>query len=378
MNRSVWFSSACWRVSAALSLAVMALSTPPANAQSVVDRPPNMHGTWVGTSGTAYFNFMHRFQAGDAPQRDVQNTPTFLLAAGLPGNLLVGFLYATSSPWVRGFPNEWEFFGRYTPGLQSGGWPADLSLTAAYNQAADSFDGQIALARRMGPLRVIGAARGFSQAFRRSSARAAVAGGATFRLTESIALAGDVATLLDREDSEKLAWSAGLQLLIPTTPHTLSLHASNSHTTTLQGASIGGNSTLWGFEFTIPITLSRYFGRRTSTAAVEPVRETAVDGGAVEIRMGNLTFEPANIEIQVGDTVRWRNTSTLIHTATADPARAANAANVSLPEGAATFDSGEVSPGETFTYVFDVPGSYSYICVPHEMAGMLGTIIVTR
>ncbi|MQA90260.1 MAG: hypothetical protein GEU90_08495 [Gemmatimonas sp.] len=204
---------------------------------------------------------MHRFQAGDSPERNVQNTPTMLLAAGLPWDFLIGAHYATSSPWVPGFPNEWEFFARHAVGSQSRGWPVDLSVTAAYNQAADSFDGELALARRFGPVRLMGAARGFSNVYRQSSAQAAIAGGATWRIFPSIALAGDVATLLDRDSTEELAWSAGVQILIPTTPHTLSLHASNAHTTTLEGASIGSGTTLWGFEFTIPITLSRYFGR---------------------------------------------------------------------------------------------------------------------
>lgn len=348
-----------------------------AQAQSVLERPPNLQDTWVGSWGTAHFHFMHRFRAGEAPERDVQNTPTFLLAAGLPGGVLAGARYATSSPWVRGFPNEWEFFGRYTPLSQPTGAPLDLSLTGAYNHAADSFDGQLVLARSVGPLRLIGAARGFTDAFRRAESRAALAGGATLRVTQSVALAADAARLVDAESTEKTAWSAGLQVLIPTTPHTLSLHASNAHTTTLQGSSIGGNTTLWGFEFTVPITMARYFGRRAAVAAPVQDLQRATTGGAVVIDIKDLAFEPRSVRIAVGDTVRWRNTSVLVHTVTGDPRSAADSGNVMLPDGAAPFDSGMIDPEGTFTYVFTVPGEYRYVCIPHELAGMLGTILVS-
>src|SRR3712207_8226964 len=57
----------------------------------------NVSGNWAGNPGTVYFNFVHRFTASDAPQRKVSNFPTFLVAAGLPYRLLVGFNYSTNS-----------------------------------------------------------------------------------------------------------------------------------------------------------------------------------------------------------------------------------------------------------------------------------------
>ena len=49
---------------------------------------------------------------------------------------------------------------------------------------------------------------------------------------------------------------------IPGTPHTFSLQATNTSTATLEGASRGTSQRRYGFEFTIPFTLARYFGRR--------------------------------------------------------------------------------------------------------------------
>jgi plastocyanin len=61
---------------------------------------------------------------------------------------------------------------------------------------------------------------------------------------------------------------------------------------------------------------------------------------------------------------------------TADPGRAFDASRVRLPDGASTFDSGDVAPGEVFEYTFTVAGEYRYICVPHELTGMLGVVMV--
>ncbi len=365
---------------AAVTAAALATSSP-LSAQSVLDRPPNMHGTWVGSSGTVQFNVMHRFAAGDPPERAVRNTPTFLVATGVPGNGLAGARYATSSPWIRGFPNEWEFFVRYTPMAELDERSFDLSLTGAYNQAADSFDGQITLARRIGPLRVLTAGRAFSQAFREGEARSAIAAGANLRLSHSTALAADLATLLDRGPGERMAWSAGLQIQIPTTPHTLSIHASNAHTTTLQGSSIGGATTLWGFEFTIPVTLSRYIGTGPSPPSDPesgPEPSLVGEDRLFDVEIEDLAFAPEAIQIQAGDMVRWTNTSLLIHTVTAHPDRVADPSRVLLPEGVEPFDSGDLAPGESFTQVFPVPGEYIYLCIPHQAIGMIGRIIVTE
>lgn len=41
----------------------------PVGAQSLLDRPPNLSGGWVVSTGTLQFNFVHRFQRTDAPER---------------------------------------------------------------------------------------------------------------------------------------------------------------------------------------------------------------------------------------------------------------------------------------------------------------------
>ncbi len=101
----------------------------------------------------------------------------------------------------------------------------------------------------------------------------------------------------------------------------------------------------------------------------------AASGPVVE--MGALSvFTPARLTIKVGQTVTWRNTSNIVHTATADPKKLVKPENARLPEGVAPWDSGSILAGKTWSHTFDVAGEYRYACVPHEIAGMIGVIIV--
>ena len=90
-----------------------------------------------------------------------------------------------------------------------------------------------------------------------------------------------------------------------------------------------------------------------------------------------LRFEPANLTVAKGTTVIWRNSSQTVHTVTDDPDKASNKADAALPSGAQPWDSGNLNPGQMFSHTFDTPGTYKYFCIPHEAAGMTGTIVVT-
>jgi plastocyanin len=89
-----------------------------------------------------------------------------------------------------------------------------------------------------------------------------------------------------------------------------------------------------------------------------------------------LTFVPRDVRVQVGQQVRWRNVSRVVHTVTADPSRAGDPAHVNLPRGAEPFDTGDIAPGLEYSRKFSTPGRYEYFSVPHEAAGMLGTVEV--
>lgn len=351
----------------------------PASGQGLTERAPNLDDAWVGRAGVVHFHFMHRFVVSESPDKKVSNSPTFLAGVGLPFDLLAGARYASNSTLVNAQPNEWEGFARWSPLRQEQGAPLDVGAELAYNTTAESVDGELTLGRALGPLRLIAAGRAFS-AYADSAERFAVAGGAVLRLHRFVALAGDVAMPLDREDDEEVAWSAGLQLGIPYTPHTFSLHLSNVYTTTLQGSSVGRPDARWGFEFTVPITLSRYVpGLRGDEPAPAYAPPTSAAGDTVVVGMTNsLAFTPATVRVRVGQTVVWRNMSDIMHTVTADASQAQVAASVRLPEGASPFDSGTMEPGTSFSHRFTVAGEYRYFCTPHERAGMVGAVIVTE
>lgn len=88
-----------------------------------------------------------------------------------------------------------------------------------------------------------------------------------------------------------------------------------------------------------------------------------------------LAFSPAVVQIRAGDTVEWRNASPFGHTVTADPSLVKNRANVRLPQGAPPFN-GPLPAGGTYRRKFTRPGTYDYVCLPHEGAGMKGRVVV--
>jgi plastocyanin len=353
---------------ALIALCLVALALPRATrAQSLLERSPNIGGGWVGLPGTLHFNFLHRFTKGAAPTRKVTSSPTFLMAAGLPWHSLVGFSYATNSDVAPRYPNEWEFFARVAPLGRERRWPLDVSLQGGYNLAARSADGELTLGRQLGPVRVRAAGRAFSDAYDLGETKMALAGGGVLRLGRYLALAGDYASLLDKPVGFDDAWSAALQIAIPYTPHTLSLQATNTNTATLQGSSASrGGQRRYGFEFTIPVTLRRYFGRPAprvaapaAAGAPSPAPAAADAAGVVQAGIRQLVFFPARIEIAAGTTVQWKNGDPLAHTVTAD-------------DGA--FDSGNIDPGQSWRRRFDTPGTYSFHCTPHPF--MKGVIVV--
>lgn len=353
----------------ALAVLVACLAPCAARGQSLLDRPPNLSGEWVGSSGQLYFNFLHRFTASGAPERKVSNVPTFTVAVGLPLRTLVGFEYATNSNLAPRYPNEWEFFARHALFQQDRGAPLDLGGEVAYNLAAKGVDGEVSVARRQGPLRLIAAGRVLSDPLGGGDRRFAIAGGGTLRITRYIALAGDVASLTDRAGDEKVAWSAGVHLAIPGTPHTLSIHAANTNAYTLQGVSRGESTRRYGFEFTIPLTLNRWFGGSAHTAEAPPpppaapqpdaAAEGPSNGRLVKTGMRNLAYQSRRIEIEAGTTVEWTNNDPLQHSVTADDG---------------SFASGLIGSGNSWRHTFATPGTYTFHCTPHPF--MKGTVVV--
>lgn len=238
---------------------------PPLAAQAVVQRTPNLEDGWTVRPGVVQFNFLHRFTVSDPPARKVTSFPTFMVATGLPAQFAAGWRYATNSRVFAGVPNEHEIWVRRAV-LREASGPIGVALTAAYNSAAQSVDGELSLSRNLGRLRLLGAARAMSSGFDTDDFLWGAGGGSVVHLTRWLSLAGDVFTIFN-EDQRELdpAWGFGAQLAIPFTPLTLSIQVSNTNSASIQGSSVRAlDDIAVGFEFTIPITLARYFGGRAA------------------------------------------------------------------------------------------------------------------
>lgn len=83
-----------------------------------------------------------------------------------------------------------------------------------------------------------------------------------------------------------------------------------------------------------------------------------------------LNFVPAELTIQVGETVEFQN---------GGGAHNVNASLSIFPDNPEGFSSGNVSSSPwTFQHTFTLPGVYQYQCDPHAGLGMVGTITVEQ
>jgi plastocyanin len=91
----------------------------------------------------------------------------------------------------------------------------------------------------------------------------------------------------------------------------------------------------------------------------------------------SVWFDPWGIKVAPGTTLRWRNADRgNSHTTTAfHPQNSEH--QLRIPAGSKPWSSDYLLPDETFVVMLTVPGVYDYFCIPHEMAGMVGRIVVS-
>src|SRR3954447_10010425 len=113
---------------------------------------------------------------------------------------------------------------------------------------------------------------------------------------------------------------------------------------------------------------------RRRALAVPAVVEVRMRSGPDGARVG---FGPIGLKIAPGTTVRWVVEAN-VHTTTAyHPANDHHP--LRIPEAAAPWNSDYlVEPGQSFEVTLNVEGVYDYFCAPHEIAGMIGRIVVGR
>ena len=111
-------------------------------------------------------------------------------------------------------------------------------------------------------------------------------------------------------------------------------------------------------------------------------RSALAAGDVVEIRMqGNadgsqVWFDPIGVLVRPGQPLRWTNLDPgNSHTATAYHPKNEQRPR-RIPQRAEPWHSDYLLPNETFSVTLTQEGVYDYFCIPHEMAGMVGRIIV--
>jgi plastocyanin len=78
-----------------------------------------------------------------------------------------------------------------------------------------------------------------------------------------------------------------------------------------------------------------------------------------QVAIKNFAFAPAALAVTVGTTVTWTNQDTDAHTVTGGPLRSA-----------------ALGTGQTYTYTFKTPGTFSYLCTIHPF--MTAKVTVTK
>jgi plastocyanin len=79
----------------------------------------------------------------------------------------------------------------------------------------------------------------------------------------------------------------------------------------------------------------------------------------IEVKIGNFTFNPKQITVNVGDTVVWINHDDIPHT---------------VASQTQAFRSKALDTDDKFSFTFATPGTYPYFCALHPQ--MTGTIVV--
>lgn len=79
----------------------------------------------------------------------------------------------------------------------------------------------------------------------------------------------------------------------------------------------------------------------------------------VEVNVQDYKFQPAQLQVKVGTTVKWNNLEK----------RTSHSVIFSGPQG---FEGERIFPGESWQFRFDKPGIFVYSCGPHpEMKGQI-------
>jgi plastocyanin len=124
-------------------------------------------------------------------------------------------------------------------------------------------------------------------------------------------------------------------------------------------------------------------GGTVATAAAASADEATAQGQQTIDMTDQLVYEPESVTVQPGTTVVWDNVGAVPHSVTAYgdqiPGEAQYFASGGFDDEDAArqgYPDGSIGGGEQYEHTFETEGDYEYFCIPHESAGMVGSITV--
>ena len=102
--------------------------------------------------------------------------------------------------------------------------------------------------------------------------------------------------------------------------------------------------------------------KAAGTVPAQPPQPAAQTALQQTVKIGDNFFMPASLSVVAGTTVTWTHTGKVTH----------NVLSLDLPG----IRSADLHPGESYSYTFKTPGTFTYYCSYHE--GMSATITVTN
>ncbi len=109
--------------------------------------------------------------------------------------------------------------------------------------------------------------------------------------------------------------------------------------------------------------MSGAFGAR---GTVESVSQGTTTFGVTHVFIQQEAYSPPRIQVLLSTTVTWTNKDKVPHNVTITPV---------VVSAADTWESGQLYPGQSFSYTFASRGTFKYYCQDHPE--MVGTVTVT-
>jgi plastocyanin len=111
---------------------------------------------------------------------------------------------------------------------------------------------------------------------------------------------------------------------------------------------------------------SSLYGNSSNNSAQTSNNTTAAGANQASmsgsVNINNMMFTPSQITVTKGGTVTWTNSDSTTHTVVDDLSNAGGPA------------SGDIPPGQSYSFTFNKTGSFQYHCSIHP--SMRGTIVV--